>query len=112
VLPFASQLQTLQLFDGIDQLALVPATACPLKVTLEERLFSAGKSKPGNGHQFAECRRAAVLTAALTLFSCQGTTWTMNRRTVTLACCATDFNVLPLGALIFLAVADPSRKSS
>jgi hypothetical protein len=63
--PFACPLQTLQVVDGVDHLALVPATACPLKVTLEERLFSAGKSKPGNGHQFAECRRAAALTAAL-----------------------------------------------
>jgi hypothetical protein len=31
----------------------------------------------------------------------------MNLRAAPLACRVTDFNVLPLGALIFLAAADP-----
>jgi hypothetical protein len=31
----------------------------------------------------------------------------MNLRAAPLACCVTDFNVLPLGALIFLAAANP-----
>ena len=33
-------------------------------------------------------------------------------RATPLACCVTDFNVLPLGALIFLAAANPWRQSS
>jgi hypothetical protein len=36
----------------------------------------------------------------------------MSRRATPLACRVTDFNVLPLGALIFLAAINPWRQSS
>jgi len=46
---------------------------------------------------------AAALTAAPPLFSCQRTTWTMTRLVQPLVYHVPDLNVLPLGAMIFLA---------